>query len=104
MASYLLLVYTRPISGQESEYHHWYDHKHLAEVLALPGFADAQRLAVCASVLTPVEHPGQYVATFTIESEDIDTTIDEFDKARVAMAVPPSLDPDSVSFQLLRCL
>jgi len=104
MATYVLLVYTRAIRGQESDYHQWYDHKHLAEVLALPGFTDARRLSVAESTLTPIENPGEYVAAFTIESDDIDTTIAEFDKARAAMPAPPSLDPDSVSFQLLRYL
>jgi len=104
VARYVLLVATRPLPGLESDYHRWYDEVHLAEVLAVRGFTEAQRYEVCDTELAPVVRPGEYLAAYTIETDDIDKTLAVFDAARPSMTTPPSLDPASVSFQLLRVM
>jgi hypothetical protein len=40
-----MLVFTDPVAGREAEYADWYEHTHLPELLALPGFIAAQRWA-----------------------------------------------------------
>lgn len=99
MPRYVLAVHTRPVAGLEADYHRWYDQVHLAEVLGVPGFVGAQRLAACE----PGRH-NEFVATYTIESDDIDATIAEFDRARALLRTPPSLDPESVSFRLYQVI
>jgi hypothetical protein len=39
----LLLVFTRPVEGQEDEFNQWYDEQHLPDVTGLPGFVAGQR-------------------------------------------------------------
>ncbi len=45
----LMLVFSDPVTGREAEYDDWYEHTHLAELLALPGFVAAQRWARAAN-------------------------------------------------------
>ena len=104
MSRYVLMVYTRPIRSLEADYHRWYDETHLAEILAVPGFVEARRLEVMKTTLTPADDRDGCVAEFIIESDDIDATLAEFDRARASMRTPPCLDPTSVLFQLLRPL
>ncbi|HZQ57995.1 MAG TPA: hypothetical protein VFA84_08165 [Acidimicrobiales bacterium] len=39
----ILLVFSDAVAGREAEYDEWYEHTHLPELLALPGFIAAQR-------------------------------------------------------------
>jgi hypothetical protein len=39
----LMLVFTDPVPGKQAEFDEWYEHTHLPELLALPGFIGAQR-------------------------------------------------------------
>jgi hypothetical protein len=104
MQNYVLLVYTRPISGMEADYHRWYNEVHLAEVLRVPGFIRAERLEVCETSLATPGRVGEYLAVYNIESSDIAATMTTFERARMSMSTSPSLDLTSVSFQLLRVL
>jgi hypothetical protein len=39
----MMLVFSGPVPGREADYDQWYEHTHLPELLALPGFISAQR-------------------------------------------------------------
>jgi len=64
MAKGILYVESKPVPGQESEYNSWYDEVHLREVVALPGFVSARRLA-------PADGQGPNVAIYEIEADDL---------------------------------
>lgn len=104
MERYRLSVYTRPVPGQEGEFHRWYNEVHLAEVLQVPGFVCVERWILC--------HPGApvlagnegFLATFTIVTEDIAATLSTFEEARRSMSTTPSLDLASVTFELAQLL
>lgn len=34
---------SNPVSGRDDDYNEWYQNRHLADVLAIPGFVSAQR-------------------------------------------------------------
>ena len=65
MGKAVLLVLTNPVAGQEKEYNDWYDHIHLREVCALPGFAGARRYR-----LADGEYPQKYLALYDIVADD----------------------------------
>jgi hypothetical protein len=100
---YLLIVRTRPLPGREAEYHAWYDGTHLAEVLGLPGFVAARRF-VPRAVPPAAETDGRFLAVFTIETDDPERTMLEFDEGRAKMPVPDFLDLDHISFELWEAL
>jgi hypothetical protein len=67
-----MLVFTMPVAGRENEYNEWYTQQHLADVVALPGFARAQRFRS----LDPVGDgapPRPYLAVYEIADGQVET-------------------------------
>ncbi|MFF3855459.1 hypothetical protein [Micromonospora sp. NPDC002575] len=94
---HLLLIHTSPFVGCDNEFNHWYDHVHLAEVLAVPGFVGAQRFVASETA----GGRRRYAAIYEVESDDITATMERFEKARPTMSTTPALDPSSVTIELL---
>ena len=59
-----LVVFTNAVEGRESEFDDWYDHTHLAQVLALEGFTAVQRFELAPG---GVDAPYRYLAIYEIE-------------------------------------
>lgn len=53
MTNHLFFALTNPVEGREIEFDEWYEQRHLAEVLSIPGFVTAQRYR-----LSPKQRPG----------------------------------------------
>lgn len=69
MAKWLLVVETNCADpAREAEYSEWYEKTHLADVLEVPGFTRATRY----EITEPAEGRGRYLATYEIETDDID--------------------------------
>jgi hypothetical protein len=96
---FTLIVATKPRLGQEAEWNRWYDHIHLAEVLALAGFVRASRLQGIGDV-----QPGRgNVAMYEIEADDDDAALAALSRLQAAsLTTTDALDPDSVTFDLYR--
>jgi hypothetical protein len=56
----LYLVQSNPVPGREQEYGDWYTNRHLPEILAVPGFASAQRFVVSPVVRGPAMPPSRH--------------------------------------------
>jgi hypothetical protein len=74
MAKHMLLALTNPVEGSEDEYNDWYDNRHLADVLQIPGFVAAQRFR-----LSPAQKmeapPWKYLAIYEIETDNLSEVI-----------------------------
>lgn len=74
MPIFAYVVHSNPVAGREDEYNDWYTNRHLADVVAVPGFIAAQRFC-----LTDVEAEGapqqKYMAIYTMETDTPDKTI-----------------------------
>lgn len=99
MARYQYLVFSNPVRGREAEYNAWYDHRHLGDVLATPGFVAAQRFR-CADG----EGPGgtRYLAMYELASHDPGATLKRlrFQVNSSSMMISPALDLGTVSTSL----
>jgi len=72
MAKWLLVVYTDSADpSREAEFNEWYDKVHLPDVLPAPGLVRATRYVNT----DPNPGLGKFLATYEIESEDIDKTM-----------------------------
>jgi hypothetical protein len=72
MAKWLLVVYTDCADpSREAEFNEWYDKTHLPDVLETPGIVLASRFVNS----DPDAGPGKFLATYEIDSEDIDQTM-----------------------------
>lgn len=62
----LWIVLTNPAEGKEDEYNSWYDRRHVADTLALPGLTAARRYKV-RSIAGPAEAHWSYLAIYEVE-------------------------------------
>jgi hypothetical protein len=79
VARYKFLVMSRPVEGQEQEYEEWYQNIHLNDVVAIDGFKSAQRFRLQQAVMPGPDLPG-YLAIYDIETDDINSAIQELMK------------------------
>lgn len=71
---FLLLLQSNAVAGRESDFHDWYDNRHVPDLLAVPGIMSAQRYAM--SPLQAVQPDGyRYVAIYEIETDDLAATM-----------------------------
>jgi hypothetical protein len=63
-----IIALTNPAPGKEAEYHDWYQHTHLPEMLSFPGANSAQRFKLVAKMMGA--DPNQYLAIYDIEVDD----------------------------------
>jgi hypothetical protein len=89
----ILLVMTNPVEGREDEYNEWYDEVHLAEVVALDGFAGARRYKLSPVQREGVEPTHAYLAIYELDCEAAEAfaALDEA-VGGGRMVVPPVLD------------
>ncbi len=63
------VVLSNPVPGREDEYNDWYTGRHLADVMAVPGFVSAQRFR-----LSDAEAEGapqqRYMAIYNMRTDD----------------------------------
>ncbi len=94
MARHYLLAFTNPAPGCEEAFTRWYDGRHLADLLAVPGFISAQRFA-----LSDASGQGDVgwssLALYELETDNPDALMADV-RARLgteAMPVSDALDP-----------
>lgn len=75
MPIFAYVVHSNPVAGREDEYNDWYSNRHLADVVAVPGFVSAQRFR-----LTDGEEEGRpsqkYMAIYTMETDAPEKTLE----------------------------
>jgi hypothetical protein len=99
MATQYFMVLTDPVQGGEAEYNAWYDNRHLADILEVPGFVSAQRFGLSHQTTPPGVPASRYLAIYEIETDNVDATLAAlFERlGSPAMPVTPALDPDRLT-------
>jgi hypothetical protein len=99
MTYYIQTVTSAPVPGREDDYHHWYEHTHMPEVLRVPGFVSGRRY---------VEHGDggglRYLAVYEIQTDDIDATLAAMAAAGPRMTLSDALDPQSLTVTVYEAL
>ena len=95
MAKYVMVVASSAHPGRDDDYNEWYDTDHIHEILALPGVTSGRRFNAVPHSPNPV--PGQYLALYEIETDDITTVLAEMGRRAAAgeMSMSDALDRDS---------
>ena len=65
---HLVVVLTEPTEGRESEYHDYYEHRHLDDVLATTDWTSAQRFKLTDQ--QGMKCPLPYLALYEVEADD----------------------------------
>jgi hypothetical protein len=94
MGKFVMVVASSALPGRDDEYNTWYDGEHLRDICALPGVISGRRFN---AVPSPSPLPGQYLALYEIETDDVGTLLAEMGRRAAAggMAVSDALDRDS---------
>jgi hypothetical protein len=80
--TYYFLVFSNPVAGHEAEYNKWYDGRHAADVVSIPGFMTAQRYVqsdVPFFRVVDVQVP-KYLIVYTIVSADLEAVFTEVER------------------------
>ncbi len=73
MNQYKMVVLSNPMPGREQECDDWYQHKHLQDIVALPGFVAGQRFHLAHPIEEP--NPYRFMAVYDIDSNDLLQTL-----------------------------
>ncbi|MGH7822062.1 MAG: hypothetical protein ACREQ9_20050 [Candidatus Binatia bacterium] len=94
MKRYEFVVLSNPQDGRDDEYNEWYDRRHLADVLAVPGLVAARRFRLAK----PDGKRHRYLALYEIETADLGATLKDL-YGRIGSASMPiseAIDMDGV--------
>lgn len=80
MARHLMIVFTNAVKGQEGEYNEWYSHRHIPDILQIPGVVSAKRFQKSAIQREGHENPFHYLAIYEIETDDLNQILTELQK------------------------
>lgn len=95
MPQYKMVVFTQPKEGREDDYNEWYQHTHLAEIVALPGITGAQRLKLSATLGEGDRFP--YLAIYDISTDEVGALVKRLETAATNGELTMS---DAVDFDL----
>jgi hypothetical protein len=71
MSRFVFVVYSNPTEGKESQYNDWYSHRHLQDLMAIPGVTSARRFKWSDMQLPGMPVPSQrYLAIYEVEATD----------------------------------
>lgn len=102
MTHYRFLVKSRPETGRDDAYHDWYDSRHSADLLKLPGARQVQRFRM----VVPDGDEPSYFMIVDYETDDLPGLLATI-QARARSAEMPSsdaLDRSTVQVTILEAL
>ncbi len=74
MAKHVLMAFTSPVEGKETEYNIWYDEIHFPEIPSVPGIISARRFRT--QVVNVYGAPAwKYVAIYEVETDNLGATL-----------------------------
>lgn len=88
MPRYKMVVLSRAVEGRDDEFNDWYQHVHLAEMVAFSGFKSAQRFRRVRNLGMRETDP--YLAIYEIETDDLDAVLSELETKANAGALTMS--------------
>lgn len=97
MTNHLFLALTNPVKGREAEFTAWYDQRHLAEVLSIPGFVTAQRYQLSPRQRTGETPPWEYLALYEYGG-DIERIHEIVHENRDRMTLSDACAPDHAAW------
>jgi hypothetical protein len=100
MPRHILIVLSNAADERHDEFNDWYTNIHLRDVLAVDGFAAAQRFRLADAQLQPDQpSPHRYLAVYEIEADDVTAPLQALLSGVTSGAIPLSdtLDLGSVT-------
>jgi len=70
LPEYRLIVFSRPTAGREAEFNDWYTHRHVGDLLKVPGVVAGQRFRLALDLSSPAGVP-PYLVIFDYRTRDL---------------------------------
>ena len=91
MPKAVMIVWSNPGEGaDEGEYNSWYDSVHAKDVLKIPGFLSCTRFKLSEAQFGPIDAPGNYLAVYEVDMEDLSDVPKRLGEAFAAGELPMS--------------
>ena len=90
---YYQLVFVDSVPGKEDEFNRYYDTQHAPEVVAAPGFVNAQRYTLSDTQLGTKPALAKYFILYKMSSNNLASDIAEFKRLSPSMAKSPAMGP-----------
>jgi hypothetical protein len=104
VAKYCLLALTNAVPGGDDDLNRWYDAQHVPDVLAVPGFASAQRFKVLAGFEGQLQW--RYLTLYELDTETPAALMQDLGQrfGTPAMPVSPALHVESAGAVVLEAI
>jgi hypothetical protein len=97
MPRYLIQFESRALPGQDEVFIRWYDHVHMPDVLAQPGFLSCHRFRVVSAT----DASPRYVAMYEVQTENPQAALRELYDAAKSMTISTAHDTGHVAITIL---
>jgi hypothetical protein len=95
---YKMIVFTNAVEGKDKEFNDWYQNTHLAQIVSIKSFVQAQRFRFNTSIVPGADSPTRYMAVYDIETDDIGASLAAMNELAASGAMPL---PDSMGQPIL---
>ena len=72
---YKMIVFTNAVEGKDKEFNDWYQNTHLAQIVRIKSFVQAQRFRLHTSIVPGSPDSSRYMAIYDIETDDINAAL-----------------------------
>jgi hypothetical protein len=97
MTKQILIVMSEPVDGKEDEFNDWYNNTHLAEVVQVKGFVQAQRFQVADDSAGLGKQ--RFIAIYECEGDDVAALTDGLMASTSSFNMGSSIDLTNVTMQ-----
>jgi hypothetical protein len=91
---YKMVVFTNAIEGKDKDFNDWYQNTHLAQIVSIKSFVQAQRFRFHTSIVPGSPDSARYMAIYDIETDDINASLGAMNELAVSGRMPL---PDSMA-------
>jgi hypothetical protein len=90
---YKMVVFTNAAEGKDKEFNEWYQDTHLAQIVSIKSFVQAQRFRFSTNIVPGAANPSRYMAVYDIETDDINASLAAMNELAASGRMPL---PDSM--------
>ena len=90
-----MAIFLNPVAGRDDEFHEWYEHTHLDDVLRTAGFRSAQRFGYDAGFGASV--PGAHLALYETEGDSADEVLARLNGTRDQREMSDAIDASNAA-------
>jgi hypothetical protein len=77
MSTQFMIAFAKAVEGRKDELNAWFENQHVPDLLKIPGFVSARRVAVRPMGSQGAQPAWDFMAMYEIQADDVGTVIKE---------------------------